>query len=80
MGFQYIDKLATPENVERFLSLVDKVAGSRFDTQNVFDIDDLLTDSPQMQKCLQAVRSDPASAELLEERYLGPEFNLETLL
>ena len=80
MGFQYIDRLATPGNVERFLSLVDKVAGSRFDTQNVFDIDDLLTDSPQMQKCLQAVRSDPASAELLEERYLGPEFNLETLL
>ena len=50
MGFKYIDGLATPQNVEKFLSLVDKVAGSKFDTQNVFDIDDLLIDSPQMQK------------------------------
>ena len=80
MGFQYIDKLVTPENVEKFLSLADKVAGSRFDTQNVFDIDDLLANSPQMQKCLEVVRSDPASAQLLDERYLGPEFNLDTLL
>jgi ubiquinone biosynthesis protein Coq4 len=80
MGFKYIDGLATPQNVEKFLSLVDKVAGSKFDTQNVFDIDDLLIDSPQMQKCLQVVRNDPASSQLLDERYLGPEFDLEALL
>jgi ubiquinone biosynthesis protein COQ4 len=80
MGFQYIGGLATPENLERFLSLADKVAGSKFDTQNVFDIDDLLADSPHMQKCLQAVLSDPASAQLVQERYLGPEFDLDLLL
>lgn len=40
--------IATPENLERLLVLVDKVAGSRFDTTNVIDIDDLLADSPQM--------------------------------
>jgi ubiquinone biosynthesis protein COQ4 len=80
LGFKYINALATPENVEKFLSLVDKVAGSRFDSQNVFDIDDLLINSPQMQKCLQVVRSNPDSAQLLDERYLGPELNLETLL
>ena len=57
MGFKYIDGLATPQNVERFLSLADKVAGSRFDTQNVFDIDDLLINSPQMQNCLEVVRA-----------------------
>ena len=33
MGFRYIDKLATPENVEKFLSLVEKVAGSKVDTK-----------------------------------------------
>ncbi|MFZ4596470.1 MAG: hypothetical protein ACOYOF_19610 [Verrucomicrobiaceae bacterium] len=75
MGFKYIDGLATPQNIERFLSLADKVAGSRYDSANVFDIDDLLIDSPQMQKCLEIVRSDPASAQMLEERYLGPEFD-----
>jgi hypothetical protein len=57
VGFKYIDGLATPQNVERFLSLADKVAGSRFDTQNVFDIDDLLINSPQMQNCLEVVRA-----------------------
>jgi ubiquinone biosynthesis protein Coq4 len=80
MGFKYIDGLATPENVDTLLSLFDKVAGARADSENVFDIEDILSNSPQMQKCLQAVKSDPASAELLDERYLGPELNLNSLL
>ncbi|MGV2830869.1 Coq4 family protein [Myxosarcina sp. GI1(2024)] len=33
-----------------------------------------------MQKCLAQVRQDPASAQLLEERYMGKEFDLEELL
>jgi hypothetical protein len=48
LGFRYMGGIATPENLERLLVLVDKVAGSRFDTTNVIDIDDLLADSPQM--------------------------------
>ena len=42
------------------LSLIDKVAGSKVDAQNVFDIEDLLGKGPQMQKCLEAVLSHPA--------------------
>ena len=80
MGFKYIDGLATPENVGTLLSLIDKVAGSKVDAQNVFDIEDVLGEGPQMQKCLQAVLSHPASAQLVEERYTGPELNLDTLL
>ncbi|GAB4180177.1 MAG: hypothetical protein Fur006_14100 [Coleofasciculaceae cyanobacterium] len=72
MGFKYIDELATAENVDKLLSLVDMVAGARVDTQNVFDIEDLLSDSEQMQKCVQAVRQNPDSVRLLEERYMGP--------
>jgi ubiquinone biosynthesis protein COQ4 len=48
--------------------------------QNVFDIEDLLSCSPQTQKCLQAVRHNPDSAQLLEERCLGSEFSPNNLL
>jgi ubiquinone biosynthesis protein COQ4 len=80
MGFKYIDTLATPDNVDKLLTLVDKVAGVGVETNNVFDLEDALRDSAQMQKCLEQVRQDPASAQLLEERYMGEEFNLEELL
>ncbi|BAY15840.1 hypothetical protein NIES21_16610 [Anabaenopsis circularis NIES-21] len=80
MGFKYINELATPENVDKLLSLVDMVAGGRVDTQNIFDIEDALTDSEQMKRCLQVVRQNPDSAKLVDERYMGPEFDLETLL
>ncbi len=42
MGFKYIDSIATPENVDKLLTLVDKVAGVRVETNNVFDIEDAL--------------------------------------
>jgi ubiquinone biosynthesis protein Coq4 len=80
MGFKFIDGLATPENIDKLLSLVDLVAGSNVNTQNVFDIEDIFTDSPQIQKSLQAVRQNPDSVRLLEERYIGPDFDLEALL
>jgi ubiquinone biosynthesis protein Coq4 len=80
VSFRYIDTLATPENVDKLLTLVDRVAGVGVETNNVFDIEDALRDSPQMQKCLERVRQDPASSQLLEERYMGKEFDLEELL
>ncbi len=80
MSFRYIDTLATPENVNKLLALVDRVAGVAIETNNVFDIEDALKDSPQMQQCLERVSQDPASAQLLEERYMGKEFDLEELL
>ncbi len=80
MGFKYIDGLATAENVNKLLSLVDMVAGARVDPQNVFDIEDVLTNGPQMEKCLQTVCQNSDSVKLLNERYLGPDFNLESLL
>jgi ubiquinone biosynthesis protein Coq4 len=80
VGFRYIDTLATPENVDKLLTLVDRVAGVGVETNNVFDIEDVLRESPQMQKCLERVRQEPASAQLLEERYMGKEFDLEELL
>jgi|GEM_PF-292944 len=80
MGFKYIGELATQENVNQLLTLVDMVVGGLSDTENVFDIEDALRDSEQMLKCLQLVRQHPASAQMLKERYLGAEFNLDAML
>lgn len=49
MGFKYIDALATPENLEELLKITDMVAGVGLETSNVFDIEDILRDSPLMQ-------------------------------
>ena len=49
--------------------MIDKVAGSKVDTQNVFDIEDLLINGPHVKNCLQVVQSHPASAQLIEERH-----------
>ncbi len=80
MGFKYIDALATPENLEELLKITDMVAGVGLETSNVFDIEDILRDSPLMQKCLVEVCKDAASVKILEERYLGEEFNLERMI
>jgi ubiquinone biosynthesis protein Coq4 len=66
MGFKYIDALAIPENLENLLKITDMVAGVGLETSNVFDIEDILRDSPMMQKCLAEVRKDSASVQLLE--------------
>ncbi|MEO0759894.1 MAG: Coq4 family protein [Cyanobacteria bacterium J06648_16] len=80
MGFKYINGLATPENLEKFVKLTDMVAGVTRETSNVFDIEDALRDSPLMQRCLTAVREDPASAKALEERYMGEDYDIEKML
>ncbi len=80
MGFKYINALATPENVEKLVRLTDMVAGTKLETSNVFDIEDTLRDSPLMQKCLEKIHKDPASAKALEERYVGEEYDLKKML
>jgi len=80
MGFKYIDALAKPENLEKLVKLTDMVAGVKLSVSNVFDIEDALRDSPLMQRCLTKVRNEPASAKVLEERYMGEDYDLEKML
>jgi ubiquinone biosynthesis protein Coq4 len=80
MGFKYIDALATPENLEKFVQLTDLVAGAKLSVSNVFDVEDALRDSPLMQRCLTKVRNETASAKILEERYMGEDYDLEKML
>ncbi|MBV9390081.1 MAG: hypothetical protein JOZ78_26960 [Chroococcidiopsidaceae cyanobacterium CP_BM_ER_R8_30] len=49
-------------------------------TDNVFDIQDNFRGSPQMQACVERVRAIPEARKMMEERYLGPEVDLDALL
>lgn len=80
MGFQYINNLAQPEKLNRFLELVDLAAGAGKDPNNAFDLSDRFNNSRPMQLCLQAIQQDPASSELIKERFVGPPYDLESLL
>ncbi len=80
MGFRYIDKIITPENLQKFLELVDHAAGAGSDVNNVFDLSDKLNGTRPMGLCVKAIKRDPASLALLEERYVGPLYDLDAML
>ncbi|ELR96218.1 Coq4 family protein [Gloeocapsa sp. PCC 73106] len=80
MSFKYINNVAKKENLEKFLELVDLAAGSGQDVNNVFDISEKLNQSTPMNKCLKAIKNHPASAQMLEEKYVGPLYDLEAML
>lgn len=80
MGFRYINNLVTPENLQKFLELVDFATGAGQDPNNVFDLSDKLNTSRPMALCVQAIMQDPASAAFVAERYVGPPYDLEAML
>lgn len=80
MGFRYINQLATPDNLNRFLELVDLAAGTGTETANVWEIERRLVDSLPMQLCVKAIMQEPSSAQLVKERYYGPAYDLEAML
>ncbi|ACK64165.1 conserved hypothetical protein [Rippkaea orientalis PCC 8801] len=80
MSYKYINEIASPENLQKFLEFVDLAAGAGQNVNNVWDIGDKLRNSPQMQLCLQAIQQDPASAKMLEEKYIGPSYDIEAML
>jgi ubiquinone biosynthesis protein Coq4 len=80
MSFRYIDKIVTPENLQKFLSLVDLAAGAGSDVNNIFDLSDRLNESRPMSRCVKMIQNDPASAALLAERYVGPLYDIDEML
>lgn len=80
MGFRFIDGLVKPEKLNQFLELVDLAAGAGQDPNNVFDLSDRFNSSHPMQLCIQAIQQDPTASQVIEERYVGPPYDLESLL
>jgi ubiquinone biosynthesis protein Coq4 len=80
MGFKYLDKLTDKEDIKKFLDFVDLAAGSGQDVNNVFNMSEKFNQSIPMQRCLKALRKNPSSARMLDEKYVGPLYDLETML
>jgi len=78
-SFKYINDIVSRGNLTQFLELVDLAAGAGKDVNNVFDLSDRFNQSRPMARCLMALRSNPASARMLEERYVGPLYDLEAM-
>lgn len=80
MSFKYIDKMVNPDNMKQFLELVDYAAGGGVDVNNIFDLSEKLHGSRAMGLCTRAVGLNPASAEMLAQRYMGPRYDLDAML
>jgi ubiquinone biosynthesis protein Coq4 len=80
MSFRYIDNLVTTDKLHQFLGLVDLAAGSGKDTNNAFDLSEKLHHSNPMKATIKALQANPATAAMLQERYMGPPYDLDALL
>jgi len=73
MGFRYLDRLASEENIRSFLELADLAAGAGSSAQNVFALSHRLRDSAPMQLCRKRLGRDPQAQALIDARRLcGP--------
>jgi ubiquinone biosynthesis protein Coq4 len=66
--------------MQQFLEFVDLAAGSGKDVNNVFDMSEKFNPTRPMQRCVKAIQNNPASAAMLQERYVGPLYDLEAML
>ena len=73
MGFRYLDRLASPEQIHGFLELMDLAAGGGESAQNVFELSHRLRKSSPMQLCRKRLARDPEAQRLIQARQLsGP--------
>jgi ubiquinone biosynthesis protein Coq4 len=73
MGFRYLDRIATREHIQEFLSLADLAAGGGDSAENVFLLSHRLRDSNPMKLCLRRLQEQPECRELITARRLsGP--------
>jgi ubiquinone biosynthesis protein Coq4 len=79
-SFKYINDIVSRDSMQKFLELVDLASGAGKDVNNVFDLSDRFNQSRPMERCLKALRGHPASARMLEERYVGPLYDLEAMV
>ena len=80
MGFQYLDRIATEDNLRSFLELADLAAGAGASANNVFLLSHRLRQSNPMQVCQRLLERDPACRALIQERRLSGPYDLEALL
>ena len=79
MSYRYINELATADNINSFLHLVDLAAGGGMDANNVFELARKFTHSAPMKACEALLKRDPESAALIASRHVIPPFDTEAM-
>lgn len=80
MGFRYLDRIASEDNLRSFLELADLAAGAGASANNVFLLSHRLRASNPMQVCRRLLERDPDSWALIQQRRLSGPYDLESLL
>ena len=79
MGFRYLDRLASPEQIHGFLELMDLAAGGGDSAQNVFELSHRLRKSSPMQLCRKRLARDPEAQRLIQARQLSGPYDTAAL-
>ena len=79
MGYRYLDRLATEENIGKFVELADLAAGAGATPDNLHELMQRLRHSKPMQLCEKRLVSDPASAALIAARHVAPPYDVDAL-
>lgn len=73
VGFRYLDRIATEDNIRSFLELADLAVGAGSSAQNVFLLSHRLRSSKPMELCRKRLDRDPQAQALIHSRRLsGP--------
>jgi ubiquinone biosynthesis protein COQ4 len=80
MGFRYLDRIASPDNLRSFLELADLAAGAGESANNVFLLSHRLRQSNPMQVCRRLLERDTESWSLIQQRRLSGPYDPEALL
>ena len=77
--------MAKAQNIEILGKLIDNFVhadlyNTQKDVESVFDVEDGFRDTIWMKMCIAHLKKDPACSRIIQERYMGPEYNLEEML
>ena len=77
--------MARAQNIKIIGNLIDNfVHAELYDTQkdveSVFDMEDSFRDTIWMKMCIEHLKKNPDCSRIIQEKYIGPEYNLDEML
>ena len=76
----YMDLMSKVDNIELLGGMIRHLVTNRGKLDTVFDLKDGFRDTIWMKNCIERLREDPESTKMFEERYMGPEYELDEML
>src|SRR6267142_775820 len=85
MGYQHLQNTLkaialTVPAARAFEITVEFVLGEGKDTATVGRLEDHFRDRPPMKACIERMKADPTTRKCIEDRYFGPELDLDMLI